>query len=134
MKSKINSKSEERLWHQLDANDISLGRLATKASGLLRGKQKINFKPYLDSGDHVVVINMDKVRITGKKMTDKFYYSHSGYLGNIKSKSLSNIGLIEGFKKAVFGMLPNNKLRPGWMKRLHIYSGDNHPHKANLAQ
>ena len=129
----LKTKTRERPWHELDATNIALGRLATQASILLRGKQDVNFKAHLDTGGHVVITNLDKVRITGNKLKDKFYYSHSGYLGNLKSKPLSELGVVKGLEKAVYGMLPVNKLRDHWIKRLHIYLDDNHPHKANLA-
>lgn len=120
-------------WHCLDAKDVPVGRLATKIANILRGKNKVNFRLNLDVGDHVVVINVAKIALTGNKLADKKYYSHSGYLGNLKTRQISDIGLINVLEKAVTGMLPNNKLNQLWLKRLHIYAGHDHPHQANLA-
>lgn len=120
-------------WHCLDANNVPVGRLATKIASLLRGKDKVIFRPNIDVGDHVVVINTESIALTGNKLSDKKYYSHSGYLGNLKTYRISDIGLVNVLTKAVFGMLPKNKLRPLWIKRLHIYPGSEHPHLANLA-
>ena len=111
----------ERKTHTIDANGKVLGRLATKIAVILRGKQKPDFAPYKDIGDVVVVKNAEKIRITGKKIEQKKYYHHSGYLGGLKEKPLKTIlkeEPSEALRKAVFGMLPKNKLRARMIKRL----------------
>lgn len=120
-------------WYLIDATSKPLGKIATEASILLRGKQKVSFKDYLDCGDHVVIINAARLYLSGSKLSDKKYYSHSGYPGRLKVRSVTDIGFSEAIKKAVYNMLPKNKLRPIWLKRLHIYEGPDHPHQANLA-
>ena len=110
-----------RVRHEIDATGESLGRLATRVAKILRGKHKPEFLPHVDLGDFVVIINVDKIKFTGKKLLQKVYYSHSGYIGGLKTKKLSELfeqrpG--EVLKRAVRGMLPNNKLRPGMLKRL----------------
>ena len=129
--NKTNTQLHE--WHCLDAKNIPVGRLATQISNLLRGKGKVTFRPNVDGGDHVVVINVDNIALTGNKLADKKYYSHSGYPGNLRTRQISDVGLSNVLERAVFGMLPKNKLHPLWMKRLHIYPGSDHPHQANLA-
>ncbi len=110
----------KREKHTIDAEGRVLGRLAAEIAGLLRGKGKSDFVPYRDVGDSVVVKNADKLRFTGKKLDQKKYYSHSGYLGGLKEKPLSKAGPEEALKRAVFGMLPKNKLRKEQIKRLKI--------------
>ena len=113
----------ERINHTVDAKGQSLGRLATKVALLLRGKGKPAFEHHIDSGDTVVVTNFKNVRITGKKMEQKTYYRHSAYLGGLKSRTLKESFVIEPkeiLRKAVWGMLPKNKLRPEQIKRLRI--------------
>ena len=126
-------KSIDPAWHLIDATRHSLGRLATTASTLLRGKHKTAFTTYLDHGDHVVIINTKNIRLTGQKLLQKRYYSHSGYLGNLKTKKISDIGLDKALYQAIYGMLPSNKLRNKWLAKLHIYLDENHPHQANVA-
>jgi large subunit ribosomal protein L13 len=107
--------------HTIDAKDKVLGRLATQIAGLLRGKQRPDFAPNKDAGDVVVVKNADKIKVTGKKYTDKIYYRHSGYLGGLKQKTFKDIfeeNPGEVLRKAVYGMLPKNKLRDRQIKRL----------------
>ncbi len=109
--------------HTIDAEDISLGRLATKIAGLLRGKHKEDFAPNKDDGDFVIVKNFSKVKITGKKMEQKKYYSHSGYLGGLKEIPMSKLfeeDPFEVLRRAVWGMLPKNKLRRDQIKRLKV--------------
>jgi large subunit ribosomal protein L13 len=111
----------QRDTHTIDAKDKSLGRIATGIAVLLRGKQKPEFVPYKDIGDFVVVKNIEKVRITGKKMEQKKYYHHSGWMGGLKEISLKDLfkkNPSEVLKKAVYGMLPKNKLRSEQIKRL----------------
>ncbi len=119
-------KNERKVYH-LDAKGQILGRLAVQIADLLRGKHKANFKPNYDIGDSVVVINAKAIKTTGKKLTDKLYYRHSGYPGGLKTQALKEImqknpTLV--ISKAVYGMLPKNRLRQSWMKRLKIYVGE----------
>jgi large subunit ribosomal protein L13 len=111
----------ERKTHTIDATDKALGRLASRIALLLRGKQKPDFFPYKDMGDFVIVKNVSKMRITGRKMEQKKYYRHSGYMGGLKETPLKKLFKekpAEVLKKAVSGMLPKNKLRPNQLKRL----------------
>lgn len=125
----------ERKWHVLDASEESFGRMSSKIAIILRGKNKVTFTPHIDGGDHVVVINADKLKFTGNKALGKIYYAHSGYLGGMKS-----INLQDQIKKdsrkvvedAVFGMLPKNKLRNEMMKRLRVFKGGEHPYADKL--
>ena len=121
----------ERKWHLIDATDKTLGRLSTRIAGLLMGKHKPIFSPNLDTGDFVVVINADKVRITGNKTKQKLYYRHSGYPGGLKSINLEKMMQTEPtrvIEHAVSGMLPHTRLRASMKKRLKIYAGEAHPH------
>lgn len=127
------NKNQIHQWHCLDAKNVPVGRLASKIANLLRGKNKVIFRLNLDIGDHVVVINVSDIVLTGNKSADKKYYSHSGYPGNLKTRQIFDIGLTNVLKRSVTGMLPNNKLNQIWLKRLHIYAGPDHPHQANLA-
>jgi len=113
-----------RPTHKFDATDKVLGRLAVDAANLLRGKNKPDYTPNIENGDQVVVYNLIAMKITGRKLENKKYYSHSGYLGNLKEKQLSQMPMDVVFYKAVRGMLPNNKLRPIWLRRLKLYVGD----------
>jgi len=123
----------KRQWHVIDASGKVLGRLATQVARLLMGKHKPTFSPNLDTGDFVIVINADKVRVTGNKAKQKVYYRHSGYPGGLKSISLEKMmqtnptGVIE---HAVKGMLPHTRLGARMMKKLRVYVGDTHPHLA----
>ena len=111
-------------WHVIDATDMVLGRLASKVARLLIGKDNPSFTPYLDSGDHVVVINADKIRLTGNKVEQKFYYSHSGYPGGLKEVPAKRVRESKPdwmIREAVLGMLPKNKLRARRAKKLRIY-------------
>ncbi|MDV2474754.1 50S ribosomal protein L13 [Rhodococcus zopfii] len=120
-------------WHVIDATDVVLGRLAVQAANLLRGKHKPTFAPHVDGGDFVVIINADKVAISGNKRTDKFLYHHSGHPGGLRARSVGEVleknpdRLVE---KAVTGMLPKNKLGRAIAKKLKVYAGPNHPHAA----
>ena len=122
-----------RKWYVVDASETSLGRMATEIATLLSGKSKPMFTPHTDCGDYVIVVNADKLVVTGKKLSDKVYYRHSQYPGSIKKTTLAEkmeknpANVIE---KAVRGMLPANKLRPGRLARLKIYSGAEHQHEA----
>jgi large subunit ribosomal protein L13 len=111
-------------WFVLDATDKSLGRLATKAARILIGKDKPTFTPYLDSGDHVVVINADKIKMTGNKVEQKVYYSHSGYPGGLKAVPAKRVRESRPewvVREAIVGMLPKNKLRASRAKKLRVY-------------
>ena len=134
MKSYTPSKSDQQSsWIVIDASKYVLGRLATKVAHILRGKNKPVFTPHMDMGDYVIVINADKVKVTGKKREQKVYYSHSGYLGGIKQiifKDLLVKDSTEIIRKAVFGMLPKNVLGRQIRTKLKVYSGVEHPHTA----
>ena len=127
----------EKKWHLVDADGEILGRLATKIATILMGKHKHSYSPHIDNGDYVVVINAEKVRVTGKKLKQKIYYSHSGYPGGLKEITLGEL-----LKKhperviiyAVEGMLPKNKLGRKMIKKLKVYAGPTHPHKAQLPE
>ena len=111
-------------WFVIDATDKALGRLATKAARILIGKDKATFTPYLDSGDHVVVINADKIRMTGNKVDQKVYYSHSGYPGGLKAVPAKRVREARPewvVREAIVGMLPKNKLRARRAKKLRVY-------------
>jgi len=122
-----------REWVVMDASDQVLGRFATEVARLLRGKHKPEFTPHFDTGDFVVVINADKVKLTGAKMDDKVYYRHSGRPGNLKSETARE--RMEKYPErviqaAVWGMLPKNRLGRKLLKKLKVYSGSEHPHQA----
>lgn len=120
-------------WYIVDASDKILGTLATKIAVILRGKNKTSFSPHVDGGDYVIVINAEKIKVTGKKLEDKTYYSHSGQIGKLKSMSLK-----EKLEKkptyvlehAVKGMIPRNRLRKPIMRKLKVYAGEVHEHEA----
>ena len=123
----------ERRWMVIDANDVVLGRLASKAAMVLMGKHKPIYTPFLDTGDHVVVINASRVRLTGQKETQKLYRRHSGYPGGLtevsarKVRATRPVRLVED---AIQGMLPKNKLGKQMYRKLKVYAGDKHPHQA----
>jgi large subunit ribosomal protein L13 len=125
----------KRDWYVVDAQDVVLGRLSTRVAGVLRGKNKAIYTPSVDTGDFVIVVNADKIALTGRKLADKIYYSHSGYVGGLKEISAGK--LLEKkpgdlIKKAVKGMLPKNKLARAMLSKLKIYAGASHPHEAQL--
>ena len=132
MRTKSYKKTDlEKKWLLLDATDKTLGRLSAKISSILMGKNKAQYTPNNDLGDHIVVINAEKVKVTGNKNIQKKYYRHSGYPGGLKSSSFSEI--IEKnpediILKAVKGMLPKNKLSNSMISKLKVYKGENHPH------
>ena len=129
----VGAKDIERGWYLVNAEGKTLGRLASEIANVLRGKHKPIYTPHLDCGDYVIVINADKVRVTGRKLDQKVYYHHSGYPGGIKS-----ISLRDQLRKhpervlqaAVRGMLPKNALGRKMMRKLKVYAGDAHPHQA----
>ena len=123
----------KRDWCLIDATDKTLGRLATELATRLRGKHKPEFTPNMDTGDHLVVINAEKIKVTGNKMSDKMYHHHTGYIGNLKSINLAKL-LDEHpervLQSAVKGMLPKNPLGRAMFRKLHVYAGPEHPHQA----
>jgi large subunit ribosomal protein L13 len=129
-------RKHEPTWHILDAEGKVLGRLATGAADLLRGKNKPSFVRNMDCGDHVVVINAKNLVLTGKKMDQKAYHHYSGFHGGLKTKLAKEV-MEETpervIQSAIKGMLPKTKLQNEWMKRLHVYAGSEHPHAANTA-
>lgn len=127
------AKSVERAWHVIDAQDMVLGRLASKAATLLMGKHKPIYTPFLDTGDHVIVINAEKVRLTGAKEEQKMYRHHTGYPGGLKEKTAKRMRETRPAKMvelAVWGMLPKTKLGKHMYRKLKVYAGDKHPHQA----
>ena len=138
MKTPFAKKGEiERKWYVVDAKDAVLGRLATKIATYLRGKNKPVFTPNVDTGDFIIVINADKIRLTGRKLDDKIYYHHTGYIGGIKAKTARSMMDKEPEKiieKAVWGMLPKNTLGKQMLKKLKVYRGAEHPHKAQAPE
>ena len=123
----------KREWFVVDATDKTLGRLATELATRLRGKHKPEYTPNMDTGDHMVVINAEKIKVTGNKLNDKMYHHHTGYIGNLKSINLGK--LLEQhpervLQKAVKGMLPRNPLGRAMFRKLHVYAGPDHPHEA----
>ena len=123
----------QRTWHVIDAQDVVLGRLASEAAMLLMGKRKPTYTPFLDTGDHVIVINADKVRLTGNKEEQKVYRSHSGYPGGlkeIKAKRLRQSRPARMIELAIQGMLPKTKLGKQMYRNLNVYPGAKHPHQA----
>lgn len=134
MKTKFARKEDiDKKWYVIDANNQILGRMATRIAIYLRGKHKPVFTPNVDTGDFIIVINADKVKVTGNKMEDKYYYHHTGYIGSIKSISLKHRMAKEPDKviiDAVWGMLPKNRLGRAMIKKLKVYRGAGHPHSA----
>ena len=120
-----------RQWHIIDAEGKTLGSVAAKAAELLRGKHKVTFAPHADCGDHVIIINADKVVLTGKKLDQKMYYHHTGYIGNMKKVKYSILMKSKpefAVTKAVKGMIPDTVLGRTAMTRLRVYTGAEHPH------
>ena len=134
MKSFIPGEREiNRKWHVVDADGQVLGRLATRVATLITGKNKPIYTPFLDTGDHVIVVNASKIRLTGKKHTAKFYRRHSGYPGGLKEISAGDLLATNPEKlvrEAVMGMLPKSKLGRAMRKKLRVYRGGEHPHQA----
>jgi large subunit ribosomal protein L13 len=134
MKTQVAKKEDvTREWYLVDVENLVLGRVATRIADVLRGKNKPIFTPSVDTGDFVIVVNADKIALTGKKLSDKMYYRHSGYPGGIKSISAGKLQEKkpgEIIKIAVKGMLPKNKLARHMLNKLKIYSAPAHPHKA----
>ena len=127
----------ERRWFVVDAEGKTLGRLATQIADTLRGKNKPEYTPHVDTGDFVVVVNAEKIAVTGKKLDDKIYYRHSGYPGGLRSRTLREQlerRPTEVLRKAVKGMLPRNRLGRAQIVKLKIYAGPAHPHEAQAPQ
>jgi large subunit ribosomal protein L13 len=127
----------DRQWYVIDATDKTLGRLATAVAVRLRGKHKAEYTPHVDTGDYIVVVNADKIRVTGKKLSQKVYYSHSGYPGGIKAITLEKL-LVKNasivIEKAVKGMLPKNALGRKMYRKLKVHNGAEHPYAAQQPQ
>ena len=127
----------ERLWYVVDAEGQNLGRLATRIADTLRGKNKPQFTPHVDTGDFVVVVNAEKITVTGKKLDEKIYYRHSGYPGGLKQRTLREQlerRPTEVLRTAVKGRLPKNKRAARQLTKLKIYAGPEHPHTAQAPQ
>ena len=134
MKSYIAKPAEvERKWYVIDAEDKTLGKIASEVASILRGKKKPIYTPHVDTGDYVIVINAEKVRVTGKKEEQKIYKSHSGYPGGLKETTLRELRAKkpeEIIRHAVKGMMPKGKLGRQMFKKLKVYAGPEHPHTA----
>ncbi len=135
MKDSYMQKKEEvvRNWYILDASEANLGRLATKAAHLLRGKHKTTYTPHIDCGDFVIVINASKVNLTGNKLDDKMYYNHSGHTGGLRERTAREMKEKypeEMIERAIKGMLPKGRLGRQMYRKLFVYAGEEHPHMA----
>ncbi|HHX79776.1 MAG TPA: 50S ribosomal protein L13 [Acholeplasmataceae bacterium] len=128
-----NAQNVERKWYLVDATDLVLGRLSTEVAAILRGKHKPTFTPHVDCGDYVIIVNAEKIALTGNKLQDKMYYRHSGYPGGLKqrnAKTLLDNQPEKILEKAIRGMLPKNKLGAAMYRKLFVYAGPEHPHQA----
>ena len=134
MKSYMQKKETvERNWYVIDATDIALGRLATKAATMLRGKHKATYTPHIDCGDYIIITNASKVKLTGDKLNKKLYYNHSGYTGGLRTRTAKEMVSkypVEMVERAIRGMLPNGRLGRQMYKKLFVYEGETHPHMA----
>ena len=134
MKTFMAKKSDvKRDWYVIDAEGQTLGRLASKVATVLRGKHKAIYTPHVDCGDYVIVINAEKVKLTGNKLDQKMYYNHSGYPGGLRernAKTMREKYPVEMLERAVNGMLPHNRLGRAMGKKLFVYEGETHPHTA----
>jgi large subunit ribosomal protein L13 len=122
-----------RKWYLIDAKDKTLGRLSTEVAKILRGKNKVIFTPHVDCGDFVIIINANKIKVTGNKLEQKNYYRHSGYIGNLKVTNLEKMLKKSPefvIKNAVKGMIPHNTLGRAVMRKLKVYAGETHPHES----
>ena len=127
----------KREWHVIDATDVVLGRLAVQTANLLRGKHKPMFAPHVDTGDFVIIVNAEKVALSGTKKTTKLAYRHSGYPGGLSATPIGELlekDARKAIEKAVWGMLPKNRLGRQMLKKLKVYSGPEHPHAAQKAK
>lgn len=128
-----NEATVRRDWYVVDAAGKTLGRLASQLAFRLRGKHKASYTPHVDTGDNIIVLNAGKVRVTGQKLTDKFYHHHTGYMGGLKTTSLEKLlqkHPERAIEFAVKGMLPKNPLGRKMFKKLHVFAGGEHPHSA----
>lgn len=128
-----NAQNIERKWYVVDATDLTLGRLSTEVATILRGKHKPTFTPHVDCGDYVIIVNAEKVALTGSKLDDKMYYRHSGYPGGLKSRTTKRMLELQPQKvleKSIRGMLPKNRLGDDMYRKLYVYAGPEHPHQA----
>ncbi len=135
----FSAKPEEvsRSWYVVDASGKTLGRLASELARRLRGKHKPEYTPHVDTGDYIVVINADRIRVTGNKLQDKIYYHHTGYIGNLKSTKLGTLMATapeQVLTKAVKGMLPKNSLGRSMLRKLRVFAGPEHSHTAQQPQ
>ncbi len=127
----------ERDWYLVDANGKTLGRLASEVASRLRGKHKAEYTPHVDTGDYIVIVNAEKIGVTGNKLQDKMYYRHTGYIGNLKSANLQTMmdrSPERVIELAVKGMLPKNPLGRAMFRKLKVYAGTEHPHTAQQPQ
>jgi len=127
----------ERQWHVIDAEGQVLGRIATEAARLLQGKHKAIYTPYIDTGDHVVVVNAAKVKVTGRKEEQKLYRYHSGYEGGVREERLKEVRVAQPARiveEAVRGMMPKTKMGEAMWRKLKVYAGDKHPHESQKPQ
>ena len=123
----------KRNWYVIDATDLPLGRVAAKAANILRGKHKVTFTPHIDCGDFVIIVNAEKVKLTGNKLDQKMYYNHSGFPGGLRernAKVMVENYPVEMVERAVKGMLPHNRLGRATAKKLFVYAGPEHKHSA----
>ena len=135
MKNTYMQKKENivRNWYVIDAENLPLGRVAAKAANILRGKHKVTFTPHIDCGDYVIIVNADKVKLTGNKLEQKMYYNHSGFPGGLRernAKTMIENYPVEMVERAVKGMLPHNRLGRATAKKLFVYAGSEHKHSA----
>lgn len=135
MKSTFMQKKEtvERKWYVIDATDLPLGRVATKAATMLRGKHKVTYTPHIDCGDYIIITNANKVKLTGNKLNDKMYYNHSGYPGGLRERNAKEMiekYPVEMVERAVKGMLPNGRLGRQMYKKMFVYAEAEHKHEA----
>lgn len=128
-----NAQNIERKWYVIDAEGKTLGRLASEVASILRGKHKPTFTPHVDTGDHVILLNVSKIQLTGNKLTDKIYYRHSLHPGGLKTRTALEMRTNypeKMLEQAIKGMLPKNSLGRQMFKKLHVYAGSEHPHQA----
>ncbi len=135
MKNTFMQKKEtvERNWYVVDAEGMTLGRLATKVATVLRGKHKPTYTPHIDCGDFVVIVNAEKINLTGNKLDKKIYYNHSGYTGGLRMRTarvMKDKYPVEMVERAIKGMLPHNRLGRQMYRKLFVYAGNEHPHTA----
>jgi large subunit ribosomal protein L13 len=131
----LSAKDIDKAWHVIDATDQTLGRLSTQVARLLMGKHKPTYSPHLDMGDFVIIVNAEKIRVTGKKLDDKIYYRHTGYIGGLKEMPLGEMlqrNPRRVIELSVRGMLPRNRLSRHLLRHLKVYPGPDHPHDAQV--